>query len=945
MFKKIFFSLILLPISLASLEVLSPSFQQVQTEKAVLENGMQIYLVSDPLAEKSAAALSVNTGSWENPPNHMGLAHFLEHMLFMGTKKYPIESSYAKFIEQHGGRTNAFTSGNYTTYLFDINTPSFEEALDRFSQFFKEPLLSSSAVKREKNAVAQEHAGNLDNDQLRRYAVGQALGNQKHPENLFQTGNLDTLKKTTTVMLRKWFHTHYSANLMTLVIVSPLPIETLKEWINQEFGTIKNREKAPLFTSETIMQPSMFRKITYIKPAHDIQTLTLSWELPSKFTAMTQVKPADVVAYVLGHEGKGSLLAQLKQEGLAESLAAGGVGWKGHSTIFYLQLELTSKGSRNLFKVIERCFQAIQSLKKMGISQDLYQEIYTLSKLKFQYPHRKDPFDEVKEHSIHLQEIPLEQYPEAKEIPLEYDPEAYQKLLTYLSPEHVFIDFMASPEISRVAPDSQEKWYGVEYAVKPIPEKTLHRWNHLELHPNIQLPEKNQWVPEELSLKSQEEKREFPFIKKLYNNDYGVLYFAQDQLYLTPKNLLKLRIKSPKIALSNAKSIVFADLYAEALKDTINTVSYGAKMAGAELKIEREEDTLAITLIGYSDKSGELLEAIVSPLKGFDIGKDKFSIFKTTLSRKYKNAQNESPYKLAIEAFREILYQSYPSNKDKLQAINEITYDQFVEFTEAAWQKRYLEGIFYGNMTESDAEELWGSLQKIIAGNAYAKEEQPQQAVAGFPKSKGPFYIELKARSRGNAMVLGIEQPEFSYKRMAVQEVLSKAIGKAYFDELRTKQQTGYIIGQLSEAVRETLLNLFIIESHSHDPMDLLTRTSLMIENFLHEIPKEDLFTAIRNDLYSVESAPPENLKEMNKALSELAFQREGHFEWRDHYLQALKDLSYEDFLEITRSILDQENRQKLAVLIQGTLPENERVRYTKAKNVKWLREQSQYSN
>lgn len=53
---------------------------------------------------------------WELP----GLAHFCEHMLFLGTDKYPSENEYSKYISSHGGMTNAFTASDHTNYFFDI---------------------------------------------------------------------------------------------------------------------------------------------------------------------------------------------------------------------------------------------------------------------------------------------------------------------------------------------------------------------------------------------------------------------------------------------------------------------------------------------------------------------------------------------------------------------------------------------------------------------------------------------------------------------------------------------------------------------------------------------------------------------------------------------------------------------------------------------------------
>lgn len=77
---------------------------------------MQCLLISDDEADKSAAALDVNVGCSLDPKPFFGCAHFLEHMLFMGSTKYPSENEYSEFIKDNGGYSNAYTSLTNTNY-------------------------------------------------------------------------------------------------------------------------------------------------------------------------------------------------------------------------------------------------------------------------------------------------------------------------------------------------------------------------------------------------------------------------------------------------------------------------------------------------------------------------------------------------------------------------------------------------------------------------------------------------------------------------------------------------------------------------------------------------------------------------------------------------------------------------------------------------------------
>ena len=84
-----------------------------------------------------------------------------------GTKEFPDENEYSKYLSQHGGSFNAFTSSDHTNYYFDVSPDNLSGALDRFSQFFLSPLFTESATDREVNAVNSEHEKNIPNDTWR----------------------------------------------------------------------------------------------------------------------------------------------------------------------------------------------------------------------------------------------------------------------------------------------------------------------------------------------------------------------------------------------------------------------------------------------------------------------------------------------------------------------------------------------------------------------------------------------------------------------------------------------------------------------------------------------------------------------------------------------------------------------------------------------------------
>jgi insulysin len=300
--------------------ILTPSLAKRQTLKIRLTNGLEAYLIADPEATHAGAVLTVEAGSWHDPDAHPGLAHFLEHMLFLGTEKYPVESDYDRFIRAHNGKANAYTASDYTLYLFSIDPAAYEEALDRFAFFFKKPLFNPSGVDRELSAINQEFAKNFNQDGIRENYVRKALANNQHPFHRFNAGNSTALSKVTQKILREWYQDHYSAHLMHLIVYGPYSIEQLKSWIIEDFKDIPSTRKQPSYPQGEALSNDTLGKIVYIEPVKNIRTLRLTWELPPPFSQRKSCKPEKLISCLLGHHGKGSLLAMLKTEGLADDL-------------------------------------------------------------------------------------------------------------------------------------------------------------------------------------------------------------------------------------------------------------------------------------------------------------------------------------------------------------------------------------------------------------------------------------------------------------------------------------------------------------------------------------------------------------------------------------------------------------------------------------------------
>lgn len=299
-----------------------------QYRHLTLANHLQVLLVSDPTTEKSACCCDVNVGALSDPDVANGLAHFLEHMLFMGTTKYPEENAYQAFLAAHGGSSNAYTAQENTVYYFDVQSDHFEQALDIFASFFTSPLFDSSSVDREMNAVDSENSKNLQSDSWRSYQLMKSFAKSSHPFSKFSTGNLKTLRDEpkahaidTRTLLLEFYDKYYSANLMRVCVYGKESLDELESWVTTRFSEVPNKNLPVMSFGDEPYAPEDLSKLTRVVPIKDKKSLELGFLLPP-LEARYKSKPQQYISHLLGHESEGSILAALKVKGWANGLSA-----------------------------------------------------------------------------------------------------------------------------------------------------------------------------------------------------------------------------------------------------------------------------------------------------------------------------------------------------------------------------------------------------------------------------------------------------------------------------------------------------------------------------------------------------------------------------------------------------------------------------------------------
>ena len=241
-------------------EIRTPDTDKRAYKHIKLSNGLQAVLVSDPEAHSAAAALCVSVGQLDDPSSVQGLAHFLEHMLFLGTEKYPEESNFDQFCASAAGYSNAWTSLDHTMFHFFVAKSKLQEALDRFASFFSCPLFAASGTEREMKAVDSEHNKNLQDDDRREHQLLRGTSSSSHPMSRFGAGNLRTLLHLPQAAdppvdvrqeLLAFHKEQYVASRMRLAVIGHESLQEIQKWVESSFEPIPDTPSSPLTQATT----------------------------------------------------------------------------------------------------------------------------------------------------------------------------------------------------------------------------------------------------------------------------------------------------------------------------------------------------------------------------------------------------------------------------------------------------------------------------------------------------------------------------------------------------------------------------------------------------------------------------------------------------------------------------------------------------------------------
>ena len=818
-----------------------------------LANGIEVLLVSDPQVEKSAAALSVGVGLMFDPMDYQGMAHYLEHMLFMGTEAFPEVDAYMNFMSENGGSRNAYTWLDITNYMFEIKNSAYEGALDRFSHFFKTPLLDPEYIEKEKNAVNAEWSMRREMDYFGMFKLGRSfLGD--HPANRFLIGNLESLADKPGSSLHsatvEFFDKYYSGNLMKVAMVSDRDLDQMEALARQYFAGVPNKGVAEPVVTEQIDMAKAAGKLVHYVPLEDQRMLQMDFLIDANDDQF-RVKPNKYLAYILGSEMPNTPAARLKELGWASSLGVmASPNGLGNYGTFSIQVDLTEAGMAQRSTIVDMVLGYIELLRTEGVDDRFANEFATSLTNRFRFLEKTNDFAYVSQ----LAEV-MQNYPTLHAIDAPYrfegfEADAVSSVLEQLTPERLNVWFVSKDE-----PATEEMhFYAGKFSVEPLEVSTSTEQMALASANGLAMPALNTLLPESFAVDHAAGQT-----VKVVDTESAEFWLQGSATFPEqPKGFTQLQLNTNEQAKSPDASVLSA-LWVDLYRQQQTTLLTEASIAGMNASVSPGFG-IQMTFSGFTDKQPELIKRSLEALR-IEPSEEEFTQAVDRFTRGLENSRFGFPVRQLFPAIRRLTQTGTFNQKDLLQAANAATLASLSGHIEQQLSSAYVRGYRFGNYSEKDVQSLADLIARVLpnrSGDSYTRAD----TYAPQPGSTLVYQESLPVEDLGMAYLFAA--PTASIENVAKGELLAAHLSNRAFNQLRTEEQLGYAAGGFATQLGDHPMVGFYIQTPVKAPIAMLERFDRYRTEFASDLEALDQaeFESIKAGVLTDLTQPPKNLGE-----------------------------------------------------------------------------------
>lgn len=882
----------------------------------LLPNHLQVVLVSDPSIEVAAVSMGVGVGSYQDPDTQLGLAHYLEHMLFLGTEKYPEPNSFQKFVDENAGIWNAYTAVDHTNYFFQLNAEQLDQALDYFSDYFKKPTFDPQYSDKERNAVNSEWSMGRSQDNWILYRLSGITANPAHPAQRLTVGNLETLSDKPDSNLHDellaFYDRYYSANIMRLTIVAKQPLSELQALAEKHFASIANKN---IDRPEVVLPgitPNEKGKVIHYRSLRELKQLMIEFPIADN-TNQWPVKPNAFINNLITSEEPGTLGEQLRREGLVNTL----YGYidpdsYGQDGVLRVVAELTDKGLQNRDQIIAATFGYLELIKREGVDESYYRELKAMLQKDFENLAKPQPLQAAMGITRAQFDYPVDHLLDADFVYTQFDKKAIEAVLAQLRPENARIWHISNKEeVSQLIP-----FYEGSYSIRSIAEDELTRWQSLATNMAFSLPPEN-------PLFSQQQGE---IVESRYTKPHSVISEAGVEAWLThaqhyreDKGLIELQVNTDQ-GLASIENLVLATLLNEAFNLQNTTLVDRAGRAGIQIGLGMTpERSPMFTISGYAGQHQTLLNELLDAFVNFHISEQEFVQVQDRYLLNLANAKKAPPYQQMFGHRGRLIQQANWPDEEILPVARQVKREQLIAYHQQLFGNNLIRLYAFGNYTEAQIREL-----ALAAKTKMQSQGQPgNRYLLPFitPRNNTRLAHTESIEQTDSALLDAWIATEQSLQTQAALVVLNGILGNELFTQLRTNEQMGYVVGSAPASFNDYPMYMMFVQSTNTDLVGIKSRLDRFRQEFLALLQAstpETIEQIKRSEIANILQKPANFDAEARDYLHEFRV-AQYDFDRKQRIIQALESVSKATLLDVyTRLILEQAEG-RMTIQLRGT--------------------------
>ena len=810
-----------------------------------LSNKMRVLLISDRRVSTSASCIKVAIGSFIEPKEFGGLAHLQEHMLFLGSEKYPDPHEYNNFFTTNGGDNDASTEDEATTYMFQTSNSSFIECMDRTAAFFISPLFLEKYTYKEINAVNSEYLSSVSDEENQ---LDQVLADFSNPDsfyNRFSFGNKKTLTKNNIREAQLDFHKkYYSANLMHAVCLSNDSIENQRTNAVQIYSKIKNFniEKPTYKDNPAPFGPDQKMKFIKMGGEDESDCLHMYWIQP--YYPSDKDGSLCYINNLIRNKTKGSLYFKLYNDHLISECDSEYLYIADNQIQVHFDFDLTEDGYEDYMTVAGQVYQFINVLKSMEPCKRFYDEMIQTAEIEFRYLESKRSYSYVEAlgDNIGLGKAEHVLYKDYYVSP--FDPKLIEEQINHLNVENCFMVLVSSDHKFNKKSVKKSKEYKTKYTVNNFSDSQLETLRNPPKPEDYcyDIPCENFFIPKNFEILGQSGAASKVPVK-VFENEGCVVWHNLDTVFQVPRVIVYFNIykKSESDEISPLNEIygqIWIQLFVQTMMHEINLA------VEASVNIEQDSTELCFTqnINCYSDSLLQIIKLLKEKLAQYrNYPKDNlFKNIKETVTSEYEY-EEEDAEKIGESYLLAILLKGRIPDHILARNVEKVNYEGFKRYCKEIYQNLYFESYFSGNIDKETCininHQLMDAFKTYKDYRALRFSKIKTSPVAKLQPNELYIYKRVREDSskddKDSVTCVYFQSPhddQINYwKHSAMFKWLNNYLDSAFYNQLRSEEQLGYGVSSMDFEVRGRFGFIFQIKGDVKEPNDVSAR----IQDFL----------------------------------------------------------------------------------------------------------------